>query len=268
MLPELLRIGPFTIFAREFGPLIIRTYGLLLAIGFALGMALAANRGKKRGVDPDLILDLGFYAILSGIIGGRLFFVIQYPDYYFSHPVRILKILEGGLVFYGGLIVAFLVSAFYLRMRRAPLLAVGDIMAPSIALGQAIGRLGCFAAGCCYGKPTSLFWGVTFTDPACLADPKNVPLHPTQLYLSVADLAIMGTLIQIDRRRKFAGQTFVSYFILYAVVRFLIEFLRGDDRGSFFGLPLSPAQGIGLVVLALALVAYLFLKKRSLPQPE
>lgn len=251
MLPILIKIGPVT----------LRTYGLLLALGFTLALGLAWRRARGKGLDPDMVLDLGFWLILSAILGSRLLYVIQYWSYYLAKPWRILMIWEGGLVFFGGLIGAVITAIVYLRLRRAPALAVGDLLAPSIALGQGIGRLGCFAAGCCYGAPFGGGWAVTFTDADCLA-PVGVPLHPTQLYMSAADFLNFGLLLLIDRRRKFEGQVFFSYLIIYGSARFMLEFLRGDERGSFFGTPLSPAQGFGLLAILAGAVAWAWFSRR------
>ncbi len=251
MHPILLRIGPLT----------LRTYGLMLALGFLAGIWLAVGRAKRRGFDPDTVLDLCFYLIVGGILGARALYVMEYPFYYLANPLSILKIWEGGLVFYGGLIGAAAVFVLFGRLRRLDLPALADVLTPSVILGQAIGRLGCFAAGCCHGLPTERWWGVTFTDPLTLA-PRDVAIHPTQLYFAAADLALFTVLPAIDRRRRFAGQTLVAYLGLYAVVRFGLEFLRGDDRGVFFGLPLSPAQGISLVMLAAAAILWWCLARR------
>ncbi len=252
MFPILLKIGPLT----------IRTYGLLLAAGFALGIAVAAARAVRRGIDPEAVLDVGFYSILSGIVGARILYVIQFPGYYLAEPLRIFKIWEGGLIFYGGLILAVAVIALYLHARKIPKMAFGDLVAPSLALGQGIGRLGCFSAGCCYGAASGVPWAVIFKDPFSLA-PLRIPLHPAQLYFAAADLAMFLVLLLIDRRKRFDGQVFTSYLILYAVVRFLLEFSRGDDRGSFLGTPLSSAQGIGVIVFVAGVVWWALLRRNA-----
>jgi phosphatidylglycerol:prolipoprotein diacylglycerol transferase len=245
----------------QIGPLTLRTYGLMLALGFLAGIALAVSRARRRGFDPDMVMDLCFYLIVGGILGARILYVVEYPFYYLANPLSALKIWEGGLVFYGGLLGAVAVLLLFVRHRRLDLPALADVLAPSVILGQAIGRLGCFAAGCCHGLPTERWWGVTFTDPLSLA-PRGVSLHPAQLYFAAADLVIFALLLVIDRRRRFAGQTMVAYLGLYAVTRFGLEFLRGDDRGVFFGLPLSPAQGISLLMLTAAAILWWRLPRR------
>jgi phosphatidylglycerol:prolipoprotein diacylglycerol transferase len=168
-----------------------------------------------------------------------------------------MSLLRSGGVFYGGLIAASLTCIYQLRKHKLPLWQSGDLFAPGIALGYMVGRLGCLAAGCCYGKPApGLAWAVTFTDPAAalnVGTPLNVPLHPTQLYESIAGLVILLTLLAIEKRgRSFPGRTFWQFVLMYAVSRFIIEFFRGDDRGmvSMF----STSQIISLVLAPLSIV--------------
>src|SRR6266498_2676993 len=146
MHPVLIRIGPLT----------IHTYGVLVAAGFLLGLALAARQAKREGVPPERIIDIGFYVVLSAIVGSRLFFVALNYSHYIRHPLDIFKIWEGGLVFYGGLILAVPVSIWYIKKQKLDLSGIADIFAPSLAIGHAIGRLGCFFAGCCYGRLSQL----------------------------------------------------------------------------------------------------------------
>jgi phosphatidylglycerol:prolipoprotein diacylglycerol transferase len=252
VLPILFKIGPLT----------IRTYGLLLAVGFALAVSLAMRRARRRGMNPETILDLCFYLILAGIVGSRLLYVIQFPSWYLSNPLRILMIWEGGLVFYGGLIAALVVGALYVNRRRIDFLETADVLAPAISLGQAIGRLGCFAAGCCFGLPWEGGWcAVTFANPDSLA-PLHIPLHPVQLYQSAADFGVLALLLLADRHRRFKGQTLLTYFLVSPAARFVIEFFRGDERGAFFDIGLSPAQGTALLMMAVAAVAWAILSRR------
>ncbi|RTZ94185.1 MAG: prolipoprotein diacylglyceryl transferase, partial [Deltaproteobacteria bacterium] len=220
MHPVLFHIGNFTIYS----------YGVLVALGFAAGITWAYFDARRQGIDPNKILDLAFYLVLSAIIGARLFYVlIEYRDY-LKDPLRALKIWEGGLVFYGGLILAGLTGAWYILHHRLPHWLVMDIFAPGIALGHAIGRIGCFCAGCCYGKVCHCSFGLVFKDPKSLAR-LGIPLYPTQLISSAMLFIIFFILIFVERRKKFDGQVFWSYVLIYAIARFGIEFLRGDPRG-------------------------------------
>jgi phosphatidylglycerol:prolipoprotein diacylglycerol transferase len=244
------------------GPLNVRTYGFLLALAFVAGLLLARHRARVRGgVDPDLVTDMGFYLLLAGILGARIFFVAQNLKYYLVHPLDVFKIWEGGLAFYGSFIGALLVAVLYLRRHRIPFFPAADIFAPPVALGQAIGRLGCLAAGCCHGLPSDLPWAVTFPrDPFCLA-PQGIPLHPTQLYNSLAHLLILGILLLSERKPGFPGRTLLLYVILTAAARFGLDFLRGDDRGRFLTTPLTAAQGIGLVLILVAAGVWIHLRR-------
>ena len=243
MHPILFKLGPITIY----------TYGLFIALAFLASIYLAALSAKREGIDSQKIIDLSFYLMLAAIIGSRLLYVLLNFKYYLSAPGAIWQIWEGGLVFYGGLIAAAAVSFIYIRKKGLNLWQITDIFAPSIALGQAIGRWGCFFAGCCYGKPTDLPWAITFHDPASLA-PLGIPLHPTQLYSSLKDLIIFAILILLQKRKKFHGQLFWAYVLFYAVLRFIVEFFRGDPRCFLPGELLSTAQVIGIALFLLAIV--------------
>jgi len=237
----------------RWGPLTLYTYGLLMALAFLSGLLLATRQAEKEGIEPQLIIDLSFYLIMGALVGSRLFFVLLNYPYYSAHPLAIFQIWEGGLVFYGGLLGAAFTSAIYIRIKGLPFWQLADVFAPSIALGQAIGRWGCFFAGCCYGRPTDLPWAVVFHHPKSLA-PLDLPLHPVQLYSSAKDLVIFLFLIWQQRKAHPAGQLFWTYLLLYSGLRFIVEFFRGDPRPLIFGGPLSLTQGIGLVLFSLALI--------------
>ena len=177
----------------EFGIFRIFTYGLLVASGFFIGILLAAHQGKREGFDPQTILDLCFYILLSAVIGARILYVIVEYKYFLASPLEVFKVWKGGLVYYGGFILAGAGTWFFLEKKQLPVWQVADILAPSVALGQAIGRWGCFFAGCCYGIKTDLPWGITFSETKSLA-PLNIPLHPTQVYLSLNALFIFMVL--------------------------------------------------------------------------
>ncbi len=246
----------------EFGFVKIFTYGLLVATGFFVGIYLAGRQGKEEGLDPQKILDLSFYILIAALLGGRVLYIIVEYRYFSENPLEILKFWKGGLVFYGGLIGAFGVAFYFVVRHKLPVWKVGDIFAPSLAIGQAIGRWGCYFAGCCYGVRTDLPWGITFTDPKSLA-PLNVALHPTQIYLSINALVIFGILIWLRKRKSFDGQIFWTYGILYSIGRFIIEFYRGDDRG--FAVPelISTSQFIGIFVLCFSIFMFYRLRLKG-----
>jgi phosphatidylglycerol:prolipoprotein diacylglycerol transferase len=250
-----------------FGPLTLYTYGLFIALGFLCGISLAVVLARREGLDPQQITDLSFYLILAAIIGSRLLYVLLNYQYYSTNPWAILQIWEGGLVFYGGLIGAASTGFIYIKSKGLNIWQVGDIFAPVIALGQAIGRWGCFFAGCCYGKPTSLPWAITFHDPASLA-PIDIPLHPTQLYSSLKDLTIFALLMFMRPKKRFHGQLFWSYVLLYSTFRFLVEFFRGDPRGTVLGGLLSTPQALGIPLFILAIIMLWRLKGKAQGNPS
>jgi phosphatidylglycerol:prolipoprotein diacylglycerol transferase len=258
--PRLLELGPLTIYA----------YGVLLAAAYLLGLQLAMRRAKARGLDHARVLDLGIYIIVSALVGAKLLLVLTDIRLYVSNPAELLSLLRSGGVFYGGLIVAVLVALWYIRRVGLPLWTTCDVFAPGIALGHVVGRLGCFFAGCCYGKPTDLPWAVTFTDAFAgenVGTPLNIPLHPTQLYEAGAEGLILLMLLATERRwRPFPGRTFWLYILLYGVSRFVIEIFRGDPRGELFGF--STSQFISLVLAPVAVVMLLYLSQRRAPAPE
>lgn len=250
MFPVVFRFGPFT----------LHTYGVLVASGFLLGLFLAVRQAKRQGIPAERIMDIGFYVLLAAIAGSRLFFVFQNIDHYLRHPLDILKVWEGGLVFYGGLLLAVPVALWYLRKHRLDAWTVADVFAPSMAIGHAIGRLGCFSAGCCYGRPApDLPWTVTFLHPESLAR-IGIPLHPTQLYESFGEVLNFIILIVLRRHQSFTGQLFWTYMLLYAVLRFGVEIFRGDEIRGFIFSGLSVSQGISIVM---AIVSLIMLRRLS-----
>ncbi|MGE5173124.1 MAG: prolipoprotein diacylglyceryl transferase [Betaproteobacteria bacterium] len=234
------------------GPIPIRLYGLMIGLGFILGVYLAARQAKKEGVNPDRVLDLGVYMLLMAIVGSRFLFVLTNLQEFADKPLDAFAIWKGGLVFYGGVLAAVPVGIWYVKRHSLPVWKTADITAPSISLGHAFGRLGCFFAGCCYGAPCSTSIGITFSDPHSLA-PLGVPLYPTQLMESSGEFLIFGMLLLLRRSKTFDGQLFWLYGLFYAVLRFVIEFFRGDAvRGLYFGNVISTSQIIALGVFALS----------------
>ncbi len=252
MFPDLFSIGPLT----------VHTYGFFIAIGFIVAILVTIRIGKSQGIKPQQIMDMGFIIILWGIIGSRIAFVIMNLSYYRSHPLDIFKLWQGGLVFSGALIAAVLVMTWYVRRHKLSLLQVGDLWAPAIAIGQGIGRIGCFMAGCCYGRPTDISWGVVFTNPQSIA-PLNIPLHPTQLYSFLSGTIIFIVLMILNTKKKFEGQVFLWLLILHSTGRLLIERFRGDDRGLVFRSEWTTTQLIAALILFAAVIALFVLKSKS-----
>jgi phosphatidylglycerol:prolipoprotein diacylglycerol transferase len=194
--------------------------------------------------------------LIAAIVGSRLFYVATTFETFAEKPLDIFKIWQGGLVFYGGFIAAALTAVLYLKKRKLPFLATADAVAPALAFGQFLGRLGCFFAGCCYGKICDLPWAVTFRNPESLA-PINIPLHPTQLYSAFNNLAIFAILSFWSGRKKFNGQIFFLYIFLYGVTRSFLELFRDDFRGVVFNGVLSPSQAIGLALAGFSVIMLL-----------
>jgi phosphatidylglycerol:prolipoprotein diacylglycerol transferase len=252
------------------GPITVYTYGVLLAAAYLLGLKLAMVRAERRGLDSVRVLDLGIYIIIAALVGAKLLLLITDFSTFRDNPEELLTLARSGGVFYGGLILAVIVALWYIRRAGLPLWTTCDVFAPGIALGHVIGRFGCFFAGCCFGKPTSLPWGITFTDPFAAANvgtPLNVALHPTQLYEAGAELLILALLLGTERfGRRFGGRTFWLYMLLYAVSRFFIEFFRGDERGAVGAL--STSQFISVILAPLAVAMLVYLARRAAPAPE
>ncbi|HEV2488389.1 MAG TPA: prolipoprotein diacylglyceryl transferase [Candidatus Acidoferrales bacterium] len=239
------------------GSVTIYSYGVLVSIGVLLALFYSRYYGRHAGIDPDRVWNLGVYMVLAALIVAKLWLVVVEADYYWRHPREIVTrgTLQSGGTFYGGLIGAILVLVLYRYFQRIPFLPYADAYAAGLPLGHAIGRLGCFAAGCCYGKPTWLPWGVTFTSPAAaslVGTPLNVPLHPTQLYESFAEFLNFAILICLARKQRFKGEIFAAFLLLYGFERGLIEFVRGDpDRTLFLRGRFSLMQvvSLGLILL-------------------
>jgi phosphatidylglycerol---prolipoprotein diacylglyceryl transferase len=240
----------------------IYTYGVLVAAGFLIGLAIAAHRARRAGLRPEQISDLGVWLIVSGMLGGKLFHVIFFWDEFirpwlvtdWSFSMR-LRSLREGFVFYGGFIVATLTMAVYARAKRLPLAKVADLLAPCIAFGHAFGRLGCFFNGCCYGKACTLPWAVKFPSPHVMA---GIPLHPTQLYEVIGNVVLFLGLSAFAKHKRFDGQIWWLYVLSYGVLRFVIEFFRGDyERYYFGGFTLGHAIAAAMIVVALVALARL-----------
>jgi len=253
MFPILLKIGPISLF----------TYGFFIAIGFLAGIFLATKEAKRLGEDPEKIMDLCFYILIAAILGSRLFYVATSPEVFMKNPVEIFKIWNGGLVFYGGFIAALFTGLIYLKLKNISLWKTADIMAPSIALAHFFGRIGCFFAGCCYGKYCALPWAVTFNNPDSLA-PQGLPLHPTQLYEALSNMAIFLFLFFFRKHKKYDGQIFWLYVFIYGITRSFIEIFRADFRGVFLYGIFSVSQVIGGIMAVVSLIMLSIFRQRAL----
>ncbi|HEY5175470.1 MAG TPA: prolipoprotein diacylglyceryl transferase [Terriglobales bacterium] len=244
MLPRLFHIGNFG----------LPTYGLMAALGLIFGLMLIVKLGREQGLDPDKLWNLGIIAILSGIVGAKILMILVDLGYYRENPGAIfsLSTFQAGGVWSGGFVLALALCIWYMRRNNLPVLRTCDVFAPGLALGHAFGRVGCFAAGCCWGRETHVPWAVTFHNPLAneiVGTPLNVPLHPTQLYEMVVELCNCLFLVWLIRRKKFEGEIIGTYMIIYGVARYFIEFVRGDPgRGEFMGF-MSGTQAIALCLV-------------------
>lgn len=250
----------------------IHAYGVMAMLGFLAGLLLARWRARKVGIDPDLITDVSIWALIAGIVGSRIAYILTYPGE-FRTLVDYIAIWQGGLVFYGGFIGAMVVVLLFLRLRRQPLLPVLDALAPSLALGHAFGRIGCLMRGCCYGEPvhSGAWYGIVYPDHSIPYDPHNLPaiapgtpLFPSQPLESLNLLIIFGILMFCFTRRKAVGEVTALYLMLYAVQRFINEFLRGDNPTR---LGLTDAQWIGLCAFFAGLILFLYARGRRSAAP-
>ncbi len=274
MFPELFKI-PYINFT-------FNTYGFLLALAFITGLYVMGRLAASDGQDKQKVYDLGLWVLAASLIGSKLLMIVtEWDSFYRDNPRQIfsLDFFRSGGVFYGGFLGAVIASVIVMKIYKLPWWRTADAFAPGIAIGQAIGRLGCFSAGCCWGKPTSAWCGVHFSEKGHeitgvptmvrhLADPiqQNVwaerlggllapiKLHPTQIYEAAATLLIFVILLFVYRKRQFHGQVIIVYAILYAIARFIIEYWRDDPRGEFFDL--STSQFIAVVIFIGAMIAY------------
>lgn len=221
-------------------------------MGVLLGLWISVRNAERLGIDGDKAWNFAILLVLSGIVGSKLLYIII--EGMTLREVFSINTLQFGGVFSGGLLAAFVAAAWYVRRHHLPALGICDAFSPGLALGHAIGRVGCFAAGCCYGRETHHWWGVTFRNPLAYSitgTPLGVPLEPTQLFECAVELANFFFLMWLLKRRKFDGQIFGAFLFIYGVARFFLEYLRDDPgRGSVFGGAMSGTQliSIGLVL--------------------
>jgi phosphatidylglycerol:prolipoprotein diacylglycerol transferase len=258
--PILFRIGSFP----------VNTYGVFLALAFLSAIFVTVRLAERDGLPKEKIYDLCLWLLLSSLVGSKLLMFFTEPEYRQNPKLLFsLDFLRSGGVFYGGLIGALLAGFFLMRRWKLPWWKTADACAPGIALGNVLGRQGCFSAGCCWGKPTTLPWGVRFTQAGhdVTGVPTDVHLHPTQLYESFAMLIVFFFLLWLHKKKKFSGQVILAYVVIYATVRFLIEFVRDDPRGDILGLTtmtgLSTSQLIGIVAGIAALITFIVRWRRA-----
>jgi phosphatidylglycerol:prolipoprotein diacylglycerol transferase len=240
-----------------FGDFRINTYGFFVAIAFIAAifyLSHSIKKSKEKIILRDDLYSLVIYILIFGIAGARLFFIFTYFDEFILYPLSIFKIWQGGLVYYGGFIAVIIFAYAYAKRKKILLLKLGDFFAPALALGHSLGRIGCFFAGCCYGKESSLPWAVVFIDEHSLAV-RGKPLHPTQFYEAFANLLLFVFLHFYSKKEHKLGISFAIYITSYAILRFIIEFFRGDYRGAqYFGFSISQIISVFLFVAGVFII--------------
>ncbi|HEY9005333.1 MAG TPA: prolipoprotein diacylglyceryl transferase [Ohtaekwangia sp.] len=248
----------------KLGGLTVYSYGFMIALGTVAGVAYMVIRGKKEvGLTFDQANSLFLFIFIAAFAGGKALLFFEDARLYVQHPARLLT--GRGFVFYGSFLFAIPTMFWFFKRNKLPTYAMLDIMAVTTCLVHMFGRIGCFLAGCCYGLPTDSIFGVIFTDPACHANPKGVPLHPTQLYESGYIFMVMLVLLYLREKRTFYGQLFLTYLMLYAIGRYALEFFRGDtERGFIIKDYLSHSQFIALAIFVVVVYVYNRWSKRNL----
>jgi phosphatidylglycerol:prolipoprotein diacylglycerol transferase len=245
----------------EFGHFQLRSYGVVVALSFLIGLCLSTKEAARKGIEPKLIQDFALYALVGGITGARLYFVLfSAPGYFLQHPWEIFAIWSGGIGVIGSLIGGFLTAMWYCRRNQIPLLKFADVLAPGVALGQTFGQFACFLNGDSYGRPTDVPWAITYTDPRSLA-PLNIPLHPIEIYEMAAYFLIFLSVWTTRRKYRGNGFAFLTYLAGYGVARFAVEFFRGDPAVFAWGIPAAHVFGAAMALTAL--VGFLLLKSNA-----
>lgn len=232
--------------AFKFFNLEVHWYGILVATGFLTGLWTARRRAARQGISEDTVVDLSFWILVGALVGARALYIVTYWDELAGLPFLDILLQRSGLVFYGGLIGAVLLAIVVLWRKRLPLWKIGDAMAPSIALGHAFGRLGCLMTGCCYGRTCELPWAIQFPDGHAT---QGIGVHPVQIYESVLNFALYAGLEWFYRRKKFDGQVFAFYLLIYAVLRAVVESFRGDYAVRLLLGVLTPGQTVSILIL-------------------
>lgn len=231
----------------SYGSVTIYSYGFAVALGVLVALFFLARRGAREGFNANDVTDCAIYSVFSGVVGGRIIYVLKNWNEFVSNPIAIFELWKGGLVFYGGVGGALIFFILFCRAKKISFFRLADLFVPYLALAHVFGRIGCFLNGCCYGKPTVLPWGVSFPG-------QIVVLHPVQIYEAFFLFVLFLTLSGLYSRRRFDGEIFLLYFVIYPAGRFAFEFLRGDQYSCFLGLTLF--QVVSMVIIAAALAAY------------
>lgn len=253
----------------QWGDLSLHSFGVMVALGFLAGLWVAARNARQVGLPDDVVYDLAPWLVIGGLVGARALYVISYwnRDFAGRPPLEIFAVWKGGLVFYGGLIVATIAGVWRLRRLGLPVWTLTDCLAPGIVIGHAFGRIGCLLNGCCYGRPFNSPWSIQFPKDHITC---GIPVHPAQLYEAGSNLLFFALLMTAFHRRKFAGQVFCIYLIGYAVLRSTVEVFRGDYEPAPASAitRLTPGQTTSLLILCAGVVLFQVLRSRPQASPR
>lgn len=242
MYPILLKIGTFE----------LRTYGIIVVLSFFLGLWLSTKEAKRKGLDPALVQDFAFYALVGGIVGARLYYVVfSNPAYFLQKPWEIVAVWHGGIGIIGAVLGGLLVALWYCRRKKLSFWRFADILAPGIILGQAVGIFACLLNGDSYGRPTDLAWAITYTDPRAMA-PLNVPLHPVEIYEMAIYFLVLLLVWRTRAKYRTDGFVFLTYLAGYGAARLSVEFFRGNPAIFAWGIPAAQVFGVALILAAVA----------------
>ncbi len=233
------------------GPIPIHSYGFFVATGFLASVAVIRRLARRAKISEEKILDLTFWGLIAGFGGARILFILTRLDHFSAHPLDMIKVWEGGLVFLGAPFALIPFIVWYCRKHRMGIWNTLDVLIPGVTIAHAFGRIGCLGAGCCYGKPTGGHWGVRLHSELVEESLRGVLLHPTQLYEAAALAILLGGLVWLFRNRKFEGQVILTYFLAYPMIRSIIEIFRGDQiRGFVIPGLLSTSQFISILLFS------------------
>jgi len=236
----------------QFGNFELRSYGVIVALSFLVGLWLSSKEAERKSLDPKLIQDFAIYALFGGIVGARIYFVLfSEPAYFLQHPWELLALWHGGIGVIGSLFGGALAALWYCRQKELSFLKLGDTLAPGIALGQTIGQFACLFNGDSYGKPTDLPWAITYTDPRSLA-PLNIPLHPIEIYEMAAYFLVFLVVWNMRKKYQADGFAFLTYLSAYGVARFFVEFFRGHPAIFAWGIPAAQVFAAAMTLISLA----------------
>jgi phosphatidylglycerol:prolipoprotein diacylglycerol transferase len=242
MYPVLFQLGSFE----------LRSYGIIVALSFFLGLWLSTREARRKGLDPRLVQDFAFFALLGGIIGARIYFILfSNPAYFLQNPWEIIAVWHGGIGIIGGLAGGFLTALWYCRRKKLSFWRFADTLAPGVALGQTLGVFACLLNGDSYGKPTDLFWAITYTDPRSFA-PLNVTLHPIEIYEMVSYFLTFLLVWRTRENYETDGFAFLTYLAGYGAARFSVEFFRGNPAIFAWGVPAAQVFSVALILGSVA----------------